>query len=290
MNQDDKVENEHRIFRGVWWLVNLLLFVALLCTIGTGAREYSVRKYLSGFSDAVVPGAASSREKVEAILAWMSNGPPRLEANDAKKLSPHDPTDTLNYRQLLEVCGSATNAFLNLSRSAGLETRRLLLLTPERTTKHVVAEVLLDGRWIIVDPTYRVMLKDAQGNFLTRKDLHNPATFLEATSQIPKYLPEYNYENYAHVRLSAVPLHGFHIREQFDRFFPGWDEYLDWSLLLERRSFLFFFLSVNALVCLLILRVILGVLADRHLRVPRFRLRNKLSRAIAAFFSAPEIK
>jgi hypothetical protein len=139
-------------------------------------------------------------------------------------------------------------------------------------------------------PTYRVMLKDAQGNLLTRKDLQNPVTFLEATSQIPNYVPEYAYENYAHVRLSAVPLHGFDIRERIDRFFPGWDEYLDWSLLLERRSFLFFFLSVNALVCLLILRVILGVLADRHLRVLRFRLRNNLSRAIAAFLSAPEIK
>ena len=41
----------------------------------------------------------------------------------------------------MEVFGSPTNAFLNLSGSAGLETRRLLLLTPEHTTKHVVAEV-----------------------------------------------------------------------------------------------------------------------------------------------------
>jgi hypothetical protein len=57
------------------------------------------------------------------------------------------------------------------------------------------------------------MLKDAQGNLLTRKDLHNPATLLEAT-----------------------------------------------------------------------------IFADRHFRVPRFGLRNKLSRAIAAFLSAPEIK
>ena len=286
----DQAGNELRIFRGVWWLVNLLLFVALLFTIATGIREYSVRKYLSGFSDAVVPEAASPLEKVEAILAWMSNGPPRLEANDTQKLSAHDPTDTLNYRQLLEVCGSATNAFLNLSRSAGLETRRLLLLTPDRNTKHVVAEVHLDGRWIIVDPTYRVMLKDAKGNLLTRRDLHNPETFRQAISTIPKYLPEYNYDNFAHVRLSALPFHGFHIREQIDRFFPGWDEYLDWSLLLERRSFLFFFLSFNALLCLLILRIVMGFVADHHLRVPRYRLRNKLSRAIAAFFSAPEIK
>ncbi len=162
---------------------------------------------------------------------------------------------------------------------------RALLLTPERSTKHVVAEVSLEGRWIIVDPTYRVMQRDAQSNFLTRKDLQNPQTFREATSQIPKYVPEYNYDSYAHVRLSAVPLHGFHIRETID-----WDEYLDWSLLLVRRSFLFFFLSVNALLCLLILRVVPGFLAGHHFQVNRFRLRNKLSRAIAAFFSAPEIK
>jgi hypothetical protein len=32
------------------------------------------------------------------------------------------------------------------------------------------------------------------------------------------------------------------------------------------------------------------LLADHHFQVNRFRLRNKLSRAIAAFFSAPEIK
>lgn len=61
-------------------------------------------------------------------------------------------------------------------------------------------------------------------------------------------------------RLATVALHGFHIRETIDRFFPGCDEDLDWSLLLERRSFLFFFLSVNALLCLLILRVVLGSL------------------------------
>jgi transglutaminase superfamily protein len=285
-----KVGNEHRIFRTLWWLVNLLLLVAVLFTIGTGLREYSVRKYLKGFADAIIPEAAPPLEKVQAILSWMRFGPPRLEAPDLNLLSAHDPTDTLNYRQLLEVCGSATNAFLNLSRSSGLQTRRLLLLTPERGTKHVVAEVLLDGRWVIVDATYRVIIKDAHGQFLTRKDLQNPAIFREATSLIPNYLQEYDYQNFPHVRLAALPFHGFHIREQLDRYFPGWDEYLDWSLLLERRSFLFFFLSVNAMLALLILRVLFALIADYHFRMPRFRLRHNFSRAASTFFSTPEIK
>jgi hypothetical protein len=43
---------------------------------------------------------------------------------------------------------------------------------------------------------------------------------------------------------------------------------------------------MNALACLLTF----GKDSQDHLRVPRFRLRNKLSRAIAVFFGAPEIK
>lgn len=280
----------HPIFRSVWWACNLLLAVALVATVSSGVWELSVRRYLKGFSDAIVPEAAAPQQKAESILAWMQEGPPRLESAHPSQLSPRDPEDTLNYRQLLEVCGSATNAFLNLSRSAGLQSRRLLLLTPQRTTKHVVAEVYMEGRWVIVDATYRAFLKDARGNLLTRKDLQNPEIFREATSALPHYPAEYTYERFAHVRIAALPFHGTRVRWLLDRVFPPWDEYLDWSLLLERRSFLSFFLSVNSLLFLIVLRIGLGWLADHRLQVPRFHLRANLGRATAAFFTTPEIK
>lgn len=280
----------HYGFRFLWWLSNLLLAAALVSTVWCGIWELSVRRYLSGFSDAVIPEAWSPREKVEAILSWMQNGPPRLETNWQTKVSPHDPEDTLNYRQLLDVCGSATNAFLNLSRSAGVESRRLLLMTSDRSTKHVVAEVNLDGRWVIVDATYRTIMKDSKGNLLTRHDLQNPEIFREATSVLPRYPPEYTYDHFAHVRVTALPFQGARVRVLLDRVFPGWDEYLDWSLLLERRSFMYFFLSVNSLIFLLLVRFALGWIADRKLRIPRFHLRANLGRATAAFFTSPEIK
>jgi len=280
----------HYEFRCIWWLSNLLLALAVVSTVWTGTWELSVRRYLRGFSDAVVPEASTPKEKVEAILAWMQNGPPRLETTWQTKVSPRDPEDTLNYRQLLEVCGSATNAFLNLSRSSGVGARRLLLLTPDRKTKHVVAEVNLDGRWVIVDATYRAFMKVAEGNLLTRCDLQDPRLFHEATSVLPHYPPEYTYESYTHVRLAALPFKGATIRAMLDKIFPTWDEYLDWSLLLERRSFMYFFLSVNALIFLILVRLALGWIADRRLRIPRFRIRSNLSRATAAFFTSPEIK
>jgi transglutaminase superfamily protein len=280
----------HRVFRSLWWATNALLALALLGTLFTGIWEHSVRQYLKGFSDAIIPEDSSPQQKAEAILTWMSYGPPRREAPDTSALSAHDPTDTLNYRQLLEVCGSATNAFLNLSRSSGLEARRLLLLSPDHTAKHVVAEIRLDGRWVIVDATYRTFMKDAQGKFLTRADLQDPRIFQEATARIPGYVSAYSYERVAHVRVGALPVLGPFVRHMLDSVLPGWDEFLDWSLLLERRSFAYFFLSMWALIFFLLLRIALAWLADHRLRIPRLHLRTSLSRATATFFSTPEMK
>jgi hypothetical protein len=48
--------------------------------------------------------------------------------------------------------------------------------------------------------------------------------------------------------------------------------------------------TVNALIALLLARIVLAWLADHRFRVPRFHLRANLSRATAAFFTTPEIK
>ncbi len=282
--------NRHLIFRAFWRGVNLLLAVVVVSSMYAGVREYTVRNYLKGFSDAVVPEAAAPEQKVEAILAWMKSGPARYVAADPAGLSTRDPENTLNYQQLLNICGTATNAFLNLARSGGLNVRRLLLLTPERNTKHVVAEVLIGGRWVIVDPTYRVLLRNAQGQLLTRNELRNAAAFAEATSAVPSYPSEYNFDHYAHVRLARLPLDGMGLRRLLDGALPGWDEAVDWSLLLERESFLVLVVSICLTLLFLLLRAVLAWYADSRLRIPRFHFREHALRAGVAFFSTPEIK
>jgi len=280
----------HLFFRFVWRGVNLLLALGVVSSIYAGFREYSVRQYLRGFSDAVVSQGAAPLQKVEAILSWMQRGPSRNVAPDPSGLSARDPENTLNYQQLLSVCGTATNAFLNLARSGGLRVRRLLLLTPQRNTKHVVAEVLIDDRWIVVDPTYRAVFRNAQGQLLTRNDLKNPTVFSEAIRFVPGYPTEYSFERYAHVRLARLPLDGLGLRGVLDRILPGWEEAVDWSLLLERESFLILVVSVCLTLILLVLRVVLAWYADSRLRIPRFHLREHVVRAGVAFFFTPEIK
>jgi hypothetical protein len=280
----------HLVFRFAWRSVNLLLVLVVVSSVYAGFREYSVRQYLKGFSDAVVPESATPDQQVQAILTWMQSGPSRYVASDPAELSKRDPQDTLNYRQLLAVCGTATNAFLNLARSGGLNVRRLLLLTPERNTKHVVAEVLIDGKWVVVDPTYRAVFRDGHGQHLTRSELKDPAIFAEAISHIAGYPKEYSFERFAHVRLAKLPMDGMGIRAALDGVMPGWDEAVDWSLLLERESFLVFVVSLCLTVFFLLLRAALAWYADSRLRIPRFHLREHVVRAGVAFFFTPEIK
>ena len=205
-------------------------------------------------------------------------------------LLTRDPEATLNYRQLLAVCGTATNAFLNLARSNGLSVRRLLLLNSDGQASHVVAEVLIDARWVIADPTYHVLLRDARGNLLTRSQLRDPVVFAEATKGIPGYRPEYNYAHFAHVRLSRLPMGGLHLRALLDLLFPKWEESVDWTLLLERESFFALCLAAVATFLFFPLRFFVACYVDHRLMIPRFRLLAGCLLAGSTFLRAPEIK
>jgi hypothetical protein len=275
----------------MWWSSNGLLAVALLALVYSGVREFSVRRYLDGYSDAIVPDFLPAEQRAEAILDWMRAQSFRGIAENPATLAKRDPETTLNYAQLLKVCGTATNAFLNLARASDLQVRRLLLLGPDDTAKHVVAEVLINQRWVVVDPTFRVIMKDAQGRFLTRTELQDAATFEQAVSAVPGYPREYDdYRHAVHVRWSRLPLEKLHLRKPISAIFPGWEEKLDWSLLLERESYFYLVLSAVASLFFLLFRQVLAWYADSMLRIPRFHFREHIIRASAAFFSTPEIK
>src|ERR1700677_1678670 len=137
----------HVVYRAMWYGINMLLLASILFALYTVAWEYSTRRDLRGFSEAVVPALATPEQKILGILNWMSNGPTRLDDTTSTQTENRDHTENLNLKTLLKVCGSATNAFINLADSSGLSARRLLLLDSDRGARHVVAEVHLNGQW-----------------------------------------------------------------------------------------------------------------------------------------------
>jgi hypothetical protein len=276
-------KDSHRLFSIAWTTVSLFLLAASLFAVYSIGWEFSTQRYLKGFSDAIVPATAPAEQKIDAILAWMVYGPTRLPYQPVALDHDGDPTDTLNYDALLRVCGTATNAFINLADSSNLQVRRLLLLDPHNMTKHVVAEVLVDGRWIIVDPAYRSVFRDAAGRPLTREELLSPATFNAAIKKIPNYLPEYSFENTVHVRLAGLPLMGRPLRRFFNRVFPGWEDSAVATLLVERESFGAVVASIFLLIFILILRASLRWYGEMRLSIQPRRLRERILRASTVF-------
>ena len=134
------------------------------------------------------------------------------------------------------------------------------------------------------------VMRDAGGRALTRKELQNPATFRAAIGNVLNYPADYSYDRYAHVRLARLPLDGFHLRKLLESVLPGWDETFDWSLLLERESFLVLVTNAMITAMLMALRFLLAWYADRQLQVSRFHFREHFLRATFAFLTTPEIE
>jgi hypothetical protein len=270
-------------YRVAWISVNILLFLSILLTVYFITWEYSTRRYLEGFSDAIVPATAPPDEKIAGILNWMQHGPARRSSLPNDLVPNRDPTDTLNYDALLRVCGTATNAFINLADIGGMPTRRLLLLDSRELTKHVVAEVLVDGRWIVVDPTFRVILRGTDGQPLTREQLTNREIFAEATGGIDKYDPNYTYERTAHIRVGRLGLLAPAVRGALDHLAPGWESSPATSALVERESLAATFAGITLVLFLSLLRVSLRWYGEKRLGVRRARVRTQIAKAYATF-------
>jgi hypothetical protein len=261
------------------------LLLAIVLAVYSIGWEYSTRRYLKGFSDAIVPVSVQPEEKIEAILNWMAHGPSRHTAGPDGLTPDRDPTETLNYHALLQVCGTATNAFINLADSSGLEARRLLLLDSRRLVKHVSAEVYVENRWIVVDPAFRTILRGTDGKLLTREQLMDPATFAGATSNIPGYDPAYTFESTAHIRLGRLHMLGLPLRAIVNRFLPGSEGSALVSLLAERESLAVMLASICLVVFLLLLRSSLRWYGERRLGVSTLRVREQIRRAFEAFLN-----
>jgi Transglutaminase-like superfamily len=274
----------HTVFRAVWLATNVLLLLAILAAAYSVVWEYSTQRYVKGFSDAVIPASGTPEEKIDAILHWMSDGPARRET--APDGSLRDPTETLNYASLLKVCGTATNAFINLADSAGLSTRRLLLLDRNRLTMHVVAEVHVDGRWIVVDPAFRTILRDSTGKTLTRKQLTDRSIFLAATSGIPDYDPIYTYDRTVHVRMAKLGGLGGNLRSFANRIAPGWEDSVTTSLVMERGSLAAMVAAIFLVMILILVRVCLRWYGTHRLGIRRPRLRARVLQAWSAFLDS----
>lgn len=213
-----------------------LAIIAFLLLVYGLAWNYASHRYLKGFADAIIPLEGSAQEKTEALLAWFRHQPQRSDNLVEGATNLRDPVNIVQNERLLKVCGSASNAFMNLADAAGLSARRLLLLAPSGGAMHVVAEVRWGDRWVAVDPQQGQVFKDHLGHALTREELHRPEVFHDAISRLPSYNPAYTFERTSHLHLQRLPWVGDLLRRTLDRLSPGWEAVIDWGYVPENPS------------------------------------------------------
>ena len=278
---------DHPKFFILGCVTNVLIVSFVLMSLYGGLWEFSTREYLRGFSDAIVPLGAPPAQQAQAILSWMDSGPARNAFPPSEDSRDRNPVNTLSYAGLLRVCGTATNAFVNLADASGIEARRLLLLSATGNTNHVVAEVHIDGRWVVVDPSFRTILKDASGNLLTKEQLADPNTFLTATRGIAHYDPRYAYTRTEHIHLTSIPVAGIFLQRALDSWLPHWDESIRWTLLVERQSYAVLAIGLLLLMLSLLWRRALDFYGRKVLGVAPVHLRVQLKQGSLALLGRP---
>lgn len=237
--------------------------------------NYATRRYLKGFSDAIVPLEGSPEQKSLALLDWLRHTPERMDSS-ASEASPRDPVGVVQDARLLKVCGSASNAFMNLAEAAGVRTRRLLLLDASGGTQHVVVEALWDGRWVVVDPSFRSVFRGPTGQALSKEDLRSPAIFQDAISRIPHYDPRYTFDRPVHVHFTRIPALGVFLRRSLNFLFPQWEEMANWGYLPEHPSLWPIVISWPVFFLGILMRLVVRRYAREQLGAKTFGFRKRL--------------
>jgi Transglutaminase-like superfamily len=244
----------HLIIFGRYLSTGLVLAGIVLFFYGL-VWNYSTRRYLKGFSDAIVPLNGSPEQKSLALLNWLGHEPERI-SGPADGTSPRDPVGVVRDARLLKVCGSASNAFINLAEAAGIRARRLLLLNASGGAKHVVVEAMWDDRWVVVDPSFRAVFRDRSGRPLSKEELRSPPIFQDAISRIPNYSPQYTFDRAVHVHLSRIPVVGTLLRRSLNFLFPRWEAMANWGYLPEHPSLWPIVISLPLFVLGFVIRLI----------------------------------
>jgi hypothetical protein len=266
----------HRLFRLFWGSANGLIVLSLAGLLYGLGWEYSTHRYLQGFVNAIIPLNGSPEEKCQALLQWLVRTPGRLTGYAQGPVSRRDPEALLSDAQALNYCGRSTAAFISLAARAELKSRRLLLINPAGVTNHVVAEVKLGGRWVVVDPTFGVMFRDPSGRLLTKQELEDPEVFQDAISRIPGYPPAYSFAHTSYLHLGVLPMVSRFLGGKLRRFLDGSEVVGDWAYVTEHASIWPVAASLFLLGLVVPARAILAWYLRKRLGITPVRFRERL--------------
>lgn len=222
-------ENRGRFGGWLFGLVEGALVVAMVANVRDAVREDWTFRDIAAQATA---GTTTPEERVLAILHKTSTVlDPLREGLHEGRIA--DITALTHYRRVLfdsvgssmifpnGECGSFAGVCAKLLRAEGFHVRFGQMLERDDVTStsiHIVVEVWLDGRWIVCDPYYDLVLRAADGRLLGFEDIHRDWDQIKAQCP-PGYDERYDYRGIRRVNfkwlnrwLQQTPLAEFSIR------------------------------------------------------------------------------
>jgi transglutaminase-like putative cysteine protease len=116
-----------------------------------------VTNRIAALSDELTAGTTSDDEKISRFLDFIAG---------LRVGSTSDATPDTAVRERVGACGNFVNVLLALAVSQGIEGRVIGLYNHPKDDGHVMAELKIGGRRVLVDPTYGSFYTDAKGRKL----------------------------------------------------------------------------------------------------------------------------
>ena len=122
-------------------------------------------------SDEWVRGRHSFENKVRALRQYVHDKMSFDHNLDASKVYPLDTIQRLDSG-LGGYCNQQADVFMHLAQKQGITTRMVFLYRKDTPAScHTIAEALDDNRWVIVDPTLDLELRNKNGKMASRDDV-----------------------------------------------------------------------------------------------------------------------
>lgn len=106
-------------------------------------------------SDRLVVGLTSDHEKIKKFMSYI---------DEFQVGVPDSTTPDAIMKQRLGACGEFTNVLLALTAAQGMPGRYINMYNYPKADGHTVAEIKVDGKWRLYDPTYSAYYISGEGS------------------------------------------------------------------------------------------------------------------------------
>ncbi len=157
------------------------IFVGLSAVIFSGSLRYFLYKEISYqyLADKITKGAKSDEEKVLRIFTYIHNNLSAAGGQVVDKDSWNDLVRGIGW------CDQQSWDFATLLSKENIAARFAMLRDKNGVSPHTIAEVLLKGKWIALDPLNGLVFRENNGSLVTLDEIsQNPSLI----SQNPKVL------------------------------------------------------------------------------------------------------